>query len=286
MSVPGDFHAASKELENYIIAPQYAKPYNEGVINPHMNETHTENATIIEGSNDVRRLEIPAGPAGEYRLAQLDDYANLPRNRFPWTPPISLSLQARASSAHIPGTWGFGFWNDPFSLSLGFGGGSRKLPTLPQAAWFFFASEENHLSFRDDLPANGPLAATFRSLPIPSLLLSLGIPALPFLAWSPTAKIIRKLIRPIIRQDAAPLNIAPDEWHSYSIAWGKDMVSFSVDGELVLQTSLAPTSPLGLVIWIDNQYAAFPASGQLSYGTLASAKSNWIEVKEISIFPG
>ena len=39
------------------------------------------------------------------------------------------------------------------------------LPTVPQAAWFFWSSPASYLSFRDDLPANGMLAQTFRSEP-------------------------------------------------------------------------------------------------------------------------
>ncbi|HET8563198.1 MAG TPA: hypothetical protein VFM35_04915, partial [Candidatus Binatia bacterium] len=94
------------------------------------------------------RLMIPAGPSGKYRLAQLDDYTQITRSRFPLRSPLSLSLSARASSESIPGTWGFGLWNDPFGLSLGFGGNPFRLPALPNAAWFFGASKESYLSFK------------------------------------------------------------------------------------------------------------------------------------------
>ena len=95
---------------------------------------------VIQVSADAWRLEIPAGRAGVYRLAQIDDYSGLPRSGFPWQPPLELSLEGRSSSAEdIPGTWGFGLWNDPFGLSLGLGGGTRRFPALPNCAWFFFA---------------------------------------------------------------------------------------------------------------------------------------------------
>ena len=58
-------------------------------------------------------LQTPAGAAGNYRLAQLDNYANLSREGFPHKQPASLSLRCRVSCADLPGTWGFGFWNDP-----------------------------------------------------------------------------------------------------------------------------------------------------------------------------
>ena len=110
------------------------------------------------------RLEIPAGPKGQYRLAQLDDFTAKKRVNFPWPAPITLSLRARVSTSDIPGTWGFGLWNDPFSLSLGLGGGTRRFPALPNAAWFFGASRQNYLSLRDDLSANGLIAQTFQFL--------------------------------------------------------------------------------------------------------------------------
>src|SRR5215213_9256863 len=95
------------------------------------------------------RLSIPAGSAQKYRLAQLDDYTKVSRSRFPLRFPLSLKLSARVSSNSIPGTWGFGLWNDPFGLSLGFGGNPFRLPALPNAVWFFGASWESYLSFKD-----------------------------------------------------------------------------------------------------------------------------------------
>jgi len=58
-------------------------------------------------------------------------------------PPCTFSLHARLSGTDLPGTWGFGLWNDPFGLSLGFGGQAARLPALPQAAWFMHASPPN-----------------------------------------------------------------------------------------------------------------------------------------------
>ena len=107
-------------------------------------------------------LRIPEGDSSGYRLAQLDDYFRLPRREFPHH-SLDLSLRARTSAESTPGTWGFGVWNDPFGLSLGFGGNPFRLPTLPNAAWFFYASPQNYLSFRDDKPAQGFLAQTFQS---------------------------------------------------------------------------------------------------------------------------
>jgi hypothetical protein len=237
------------------------------------------------------RLAIPAGGAGgprdlagAYRLAELEDYLHLPRRRFPHCPPLRLSLRARASAPNLPGTWGFGWWNDPFSLSLGLGGGVRRIPALPNAAWFFFASQHNYLSFRDHLPASGALAATFRAAPLPGWALAPAALALPLLALRPLARLARRLAARLIKEDAAALAHDPTEWHAYEIEWRENAVSFRLDGETVLQTPVAPRPPLGLVLWLDNQYAAWRPDGRLSYGFLANDPA-WIEIRDLTLEP-
>ncbi len=239
----------------------------------------TPGAQVTRTGDQFWRLEIPAGPAGRYRLAQLDDYAALPRRRLPWQPPFTLELRARASSSALPGTWGFGLWNDPFGLSLGFGGGHR-LPALPNTAWFFFASSENYLSLRDDLPASGPLAATFQSPHWPVWSYALAAPLLPLMALPVLARWLRRQGRRYVRQDAAFLALDPLEWHAYRLDWEAERVIFSLDGQTVLETPVSPLGPLGLVLWIDNQYAALPPNGRLAYSTLANPEPAWIEIME------
>ena len=228
------------------------------------------------------RLEIPPGSAGRYRLAQLDDYAARKRAAFPWEPPFTLTLRARVSAAEVPGTWGFGLWNDPFSLSLGLGGGSRRFPALPNAAWFFFASPQNYLSFRDDLPASGLLAQTFRAPALPAPLLALGGLGFPLLLWPRLARALRPLFRAFIQEESFAPGIDVTQWHRYTLDWRVDGVSFKV-GDQTFETGITPQAPLGLVIWIDNQYAAFPPSGQLAYGTLENPQSAWLEIEEMAI---
>src|SRR5687768_14580948 len=211
-------------------------------------------------------LSIPTGKADQYRLAQLDDYTQIPRNRFPLHFPLSLSLSARASSESIPGTWGFGLWNDPFGLSLGFGGNPFRLPALPNAVWFFGASKESYLSFKDassslrSAPlagtsqfeaANGFLAQTFRS-PKFHLLLSLAGLALPF-----SRKLTRRLLGKVIGEDGIALRVNVTQWHKYKLDWREERVSLEVDDVQMFDSRVSPKPPLGLVIWIDNQYAKF-----------------------------
>ncbi len=226
---------------------------------------------------------MPTGAAGRYRLAQIDDYAQRARKNFPWMPPVSLSLQARASAHTIPGTWGFGFWNDPFSLSLGFYGGVRRLPALPNAAWFFFASPPNHLSLEEHLPGHGNLAATFRSPQFPPPVLASFTLALPFLALPPTSHLLRKVARKIVRQSSINFEVEPTTWHEYRLDWEYKQALFLVDGQLVLRSELPPLAPLGLVIWVDNQYFAWSPGDRPRYGTLENQAPVWVEVADVQV---
>lgn len=230
------------------------------------------------------RLEIPAGPRRTYRLAQLDDYAALPRRRFPHRPPLTLSLRARLSAADLPGTWGFGLWNDPFGVSVGFGGNAGRLPTLPNAVWFFHASPPNHLAFRDDLPARGFFAGVLRAPGVPSLALLPVAPFLPLLALQPLSRLARRLAAQIIRQAGVGLETTVGDWHTYTLTWKQHACSFHLDGKMLLRAAFAPRGPLALVIWIDNQFAAWSSDGHLAWGTLASPAA-WLEVADLRIEP-
>ncbi len=249
-----------------------------------LNPRHTPNARVEEISRDSAhyRLSIPSGSSDSYRLAQLDDYGQLSRSQFPLRfslstslrTSLSLSLSARTSSDSIPGTWGFGLWNDPLGLSFGFGGSPFRLPTLPNAAWFFGASKENYLSFRDDKPAQGFLAQTFRSPRFHPWLIPAGL-ALPF-----SRKTTRRLLGKVINEDGVALSVDVTQWHRYKLDWSLKRVSFEVDEVQVFQSSVSPNPPLGLVIWIDNQYAAFTPDGRIAMGVL-EGKEEWLEIKDL-----
>jgi hypothetical protein len=229
------------------------------------------------------RMQIPAGAAGAYRLAELDDHLNTARSQFPWQAPLRLELRARVSAAELPGTWGFGFWNNPFSASLGISGTARSLPVLPNAAWFFYAGAPNYLTFRDDHPAEGFLAATFSAPQIPSLALAPAGLALPLLALPFTARLLRRAARLLIHEDGALLTCDVTEWHTYRLELGMEQAHFFVDGSQVWATSLLPRGRLGLVVWIDNQFAAFPPSGRLRAGTSPNPHPAWLEVDQVQL---
>ena len=250
---------------------------------------HSPGASVEEFSRGEKyKLYIPNGTATQYRLAQLDDYAKTSRNKFPLRPPLTISLQARASNHSISGTWGFGLWNDPFGLSLGFGGNPFRLPALPNALWFFGASEESYLSFKTPRAssslrsaqretANGFLAQTFRSPRFhPSLLLA-GL-TLPF-----SRKMTRRIMGKIIDEDGIRLGVDVTQWHRYKLEWRDERVSFEVDNIQVFESQVSPNPPLGLVIWIDNQYAAFTPEGKIGFGVLENPEPAWLEIKDLEI---
>jgi hypothetical protein len=235
----------------------------------------SQGASVL-GTDRGFKLTIPEGGAARYRLAQLDDYSRLARRNFPHH-SLTLSLRARASSLSIPGTWGFGAWNDPFGLSLGFGGNRFRLPALPNAVWFFHASQQNFLSFRDDKPARGLLAQTFRSPAFHPLLLLAGL-ALPF-----SRKTTRRLLSRVIAEDGVALSVDVAQWRSYRLEWSPRRVLFEVDGVRALETSVSPRPPLGVVIWIDNQYAAFTPKGKIGFGVLKNPEPAWIEIEDLEL---
>src|SRR3990172_12534231 len=172
-----------------------------------MNQRATRGANVTSTENGWR-LGIQKGDSLHYRDAQLDDYSQLPRHKFPHR-TLSLSLRAKTSSSSIAGTWGFGLWNDPFGLSLGFGGSPFRLPALPNAAWFFHASPQNYLSFRDDGPAQGFLAQTFCSPRFDLRLISTAL-ALPF-----APKTERRLLGQVVTEASVCLDVDVIQWHSY-----------------------------------------------------------------------
>jgi hypothetical protein len=240
-------------------------------------------AQVVKLGEGYWHLEIPASSKRSYHLAQLDDHGSFSRGNFHWKPPLTLSLQARVSAQELPGTWGFGFWNDPFTFLLRGGDVVPRFPALPDAAWFFHASPQNYLSFRDDLPAFGFLAATIKSLPIKPFWLALASPVMAFTLVPGAAQLVRKLLRKVIYQDADLIHTDATAWHTYAMDWQTGQVKFWLDGAEIFHTGIAPQRPLSLVLWIDNQYASLPPRGGVRYGTLPNIEPAWLEIREFSV---
>ena len=83
-----------------------------------------------------------------------------------------------------------------------------------------------------------------------------------------------------VRQDGGAVSLDVTQWHDYSICWQTGAVLFFVDGAEILRTPLTPHGPLGLVLWTDNQYAAWRPDGMLGYGTLANTAA-WLEIENL-----
>lgn len=239
-----------------------------------MKSRTTENASIGKTKNGYI-LKVPSGDSSAYRFAQIDDYFGLARKKFPHH-SLTLSLRARTSTFPLSGTWGFGLWNDPFGMSLGFGGNKFRLPTLPNTAWFFGASKENYLSFQYETPANGFIAQSFRSPKFHPYLILAGI-AFPFRKIQ-----TRRYLSEVIMEDSSALSVDPTQWHSYQLEWSPKRVVWYVDNVQVFESTVSPNPPLGLVIWIDNQFASFTPDGKLALGTLENEEA-WLEIADLEL---
>src|SRR5262249_16439419 len=111
-------------------------------------------------SNSALRMSFVSAQQGKYTDAQIDDYGNLPRAKFPWRPPLRMQVIARSSlpaatQSHrggsvdmLRGTAGFGFWNYPFSVK-------GDILMLPEAVWFFYASPPSNMALVPGFPGYG-----------------------------------------------------------------------------------------------------------------------------------
>ena len=242
-------------------------------------------ALTTSDSEGIRLVISPDTDA--YSNAQLDDYHTIRRRDFLWTPPLRMRIDARASHSNPVGTLGFGFWNDPFTLTIGQAGAARRLPSSPQVAWFFYGSPPNDLSFTKGISGSGWKAMTMNSPPLPSLLL------LPAAALGIALTRFPYLRAPIIRASKNTIQTAEHSidldlatWHRYEIVWDRASLEFKVDETPILKTLISPQSPLGFVVWIDNQFAIATEEDGLSFGILPFLETQWLEVAELSIKQG
>jgi len=227
------------------------------------------------------RLTIPSTPKA-YADAQLDDTSGLARGEFVWRPPVRLAVRVRASKPQPIGTLGFGFWNEPFGFALGFGGRIR-LPAPPRALWFFYGSPPNDFTFVRGGTGYGWRAMSIDTPPISSLALAPLAASAVLLA--PFRFLRRRVVQAVIDRVLASegtLGTRLDEWHTYSIDWMTHNAVFRVDGQLVLEAAgLRP--PLGLVIWIDNQYAVVSPEKGFAFGTIPTTAEQWLEIQDLSL---
>ena len=218
--------------------------------------------------------------------AQVDDYQGLPRRRYLWRPPLTMTVRARFSHPtpneqgrdHLRGTAGFGFWNDPFLMTGG------HWPALPQAIWFFYASPPSDMKLDLGVPGQGWKAAMIDAGRWPALLLAPTAPiAIPLMNLPRLYRKLWPVIQRTIGVGEARVAAEMTDWHTYVLEWGIDSARFEVDGEQVFACDASPRGPLGFVIWLDNQYLIATPWGRLRYGFLSTPGRQWMEVEAVSI---
>jgi hypothetical protein len=234
----------------------------------------------LEPTGHTLRFVNQDTSSGQYTDAQIDDYQGLPRRRFPWRPPLTMTVRARFSHARdeLSGTAGFGFWNDPFTMT------GKRLPALPRAIWFFYASPPSNMKLDLRTPGHGWKVATIDALRWPFLLLLPTAPlAVPLMNVRRLYRALWPLGQRAIGVSEAPVEAEMSDWHTYVIEWGVEAARFYVDGELALGCTTPPRGPLGFVMWLDNQYAVVTPWGRFGYGLLDAPGRQWMEVDTLLI---
>lgn len=237
-------------------------------------------AGALEPGDDGLSFVLSDAVSRSYSDAQIDDYQGLPRRCFPWRPPLRLTVRACFShpAGQLKGTAGFGFWNDPFMMT------GARLPTLPRAVWFFYASPPSDMKLDLATPGCGWKAATVDALRLPVFLLAplaplavalMNLPPLYRRLWPPLQRALR------VREALLPVEMT--DWHTYTLEWSEGATRFFVDGQAVLSDAPSPGGPLGFVMWIDNQMMVATPQGRFRWGLLDTPGRQWMKVSHIEI---
>jgi hypothetical protein len=242
----------------------------------------------VERDGRRTRMILPPTPSRKYADAQLDDYhreappwGGQKRSRLPDSPPARMSVRARASHPAPAGTLGFGFWNDPFSLSGG-------VLAAPNCVWFFYASPPSDMALAEGVPGRGWKAATLDSGNIhplilaPAALAAIALTRLPGLG-RPVMAAARRAVR---AHEAMLDDISLADWHDYELEWRADSAVFRVDGVERLRSPAPPRGPLGFVTWMDNQYAIASREGKFGFGLCEVKEEQWLEVEGLEVGGG
>lgn len=216
-----------------------------------------------------------------YTDAQLDDYTMYSRRKYPWSPPLKLTVRAKFTFSNkgkgsFQGTAGFGFWNNPFSVN-------GTIYAIPESIWFFYASSRSYMILQRGSKGSGWKAQVVHA-----------IKPINFLYFFPTALFVmiskftnnRTLalywIEKFSGTREVELNSTMDEWHTYSLIWQKHKAEFFIDKKKVMETKEPPSAPLGFVIWVDNQFSVISTKGSVKFGKTGS-ESIFLEVSLINI---
>ncbi len=248
---------------------------------PNTLRTFIRGSGRVEMTGETLRFINTDTRSDQYTDAQIDDYQTLPRSDFLWKPPVRMIVKARFSHSvgELSGTAGFGFWNDPFMMT-----GARR-PTLPRVIWFFYSSAPSNMKLASDVPGPGWKAGTLDAL------------RWPFFALLPTAPLAVPLMNvPWLYNTCWPIgqraiqvsehlldDVEMTEWHTYQLEWYPGTATFKVDDVVVLDCQTAPRGPLGLVIWLDNQYMVMTPWGKFGYGLINHEETQWMEIRDLEV---
>jgi hypothetical protein len=250
--------------------------------------TYQRGAGRICISDEIVTLTLGKSDGQSYSDVQVDDYHI--DGLMHWQPPVQMRVRARFShpQALLRGTAGFGFWNDPFGMTK-IKTGISWLPRLrlPQAIWYFFASQPSDMQLALDVAGFGWKAATIDARNVLAKIL-LPITPLGMLAcrWRWGYRRLWPLAQRVLKIDEAVLSVAMDGWHEYQIEWDHNGVRFVVDGSEVLRTRYSHRGPLGFVVWVDNQYMVATPQGRLRSGMIATNEQQWMEIASLEVCAG
>ncbi|MEN9936313.1 MAG: hypothetical protein RLZZ387_2892 [Chloroflexota bacterium] len=225
------------------------------------------------------RLGVAGARRTHYANAQIDDYLGLSRDRFPWRPPLRMTVRARFSGPPL-GTAGFGFWNSPLSPA------GQVLPVLPAAIWFFYAAPPADMPLALGVPGHGWKASCVESRTLGAL------------AWAPLAPAVLLLnnipgvyhrlwprVQRALRVAESALEPPSPVWRTYTLEWRTDGARFTVDGATVLETDRVPRGPLGFVAWVDSQWLIATPRGRFGWGLHEVSGAQWMDLARVQIEP-
>ena len=101
------------------------------------------------------------------------------------------------------------------------------------------------------------------------------------LPFSP--KTTRRMLSKVIAEDSSALSVDVTQWHSYRLEWSQNRVVWYVDEAQAFASPVRPNPPLGLVIWLDNQYASFTSDGKIGFGVLENPEPAWLEIESLGV---
>jgi len=258
-----------------------------GSVVPPQWHTHVAGSGRLETTGSSLKHVTACATSENYTNAQIDDHQGLSRRSFAWYPPLTLTVRARFShgAEELHGTAGFGLWNDPLLMT------QRRLPALPRAIWFLYASSPSDMKLDSTVPGWGWKAAAIDAMRARALVWAPMAPLLvPLMNFAPAYRSIWPRIQRDLRIREAVIRTDMRRWHTYELRWGTDLSQFrvladGVESSIPLLVAPSPQGPLGFVMWQDNQYLAVTPWGHISWGLLAIPGEQWMEVDHVSIVP-